>query len=214
MNTITHVLVNATIDRRVRERRAATGTEGLQDRERAPSPADHPIATSAFLWGGAVPDLPLIVMTVGTATWFTLVRDWSLRVSLEHVFDDLYFTDPWWKLANNLLQSPVMLLLWFGVAVLLRRRSPELGRRALWFLAGVALHVAVDIPVHHDDGPLVLFPFDWETRIQSPISYWDPEHYGGVVGAIEYAAMLGMTLYLLRYHVRGWWRRLRARFSS
>lgn len=197
--------MNATVDRVVRERRAAPPL--LQDRP--PAPPDHPISTTAFLWGGAAPDIPLIAMTVGAATWFTVVRGWELGDALQHVFRDLYFSDPWWKAINNLLQSPVMLAGWLGLALLLRRYRPAAGRVLLWFFAGVALHVAADVPLHHDDGPLLLFPFDWDYRFSSPVSYWDPDHHGDVVGMIELGAVVLMALYLLRYHLRGWWRRLR-----
>lgn len=208
MNTITHVLINATIDRRVRERRSSG--QPADDVVRAPAPADHPIHTKAFLWGGAAPDLPLIVMTIVAAGWFMAVRGWALGESLSHVFRDLYFSNPFWKAANNLLQAPAMLLIWFGVILLVRRRWPSVGRKLLWFLAGIAVHVALDIPVHHDDGPLLLFPFEWTVRFRSPISYWDPQHQGDIVGAIEYVAMAAMTVYLLRYRLRGLWERLRS----
>ncbi|MEZ4675136.1 MAG: hypothetical protein R2932_12925 [Caldilineaceae bacterium] len=32
-------------------------------------------------------------------------------------------------------------------------------------------HTAIDIPLHYDDGPLLLFPFDWKTRFHSPVSH-------------------------------------------
>ena len=206
MNTVTHLLVNAAIDRRVRERRA-DGVEG--DAASAPAPADHPIHTKAFLWGGAAPDLPLIVMTVVASAWFMALRGWGLGESLSHVFRDLYFQNPFWKAANNVLQSPVMLAVWLGVILLVRRRWPAAGRMLLWFLAGVAVHVALDIPVHHDDGPLLLFPLDWDVRFHSPISYWDPDHHGRIVGIVEYVLMAGLVGYLLRYRLQRAWRRLR-----
>lgn len=205
MNTVTHVLVNAVVDRRVRERVSVEAPEVGTDRVGAPAPAAHPIATRAFLWGGALPDLPLIVMTVGAAAWFTLARDWTLVRSLEHVFRELYFVDPAWKVANNLLQSPTMLGLWAIAVLVVGRWWPGIGRHAAWFLAGAALHVALDLPVHHDDGPLVLFPFDWETRLHSPVSYWDAAHHGRVVSAAELVGVVGMSLYLLRYRIRRLW---------
>lgn len=211
MNTVTHVLVNAAIDRRVRERRAdgqdhGNGTDGPV----APAPEDHPIHTKAFLWGGAAPDLPLIVMTVVAAAWFMVGRGWGLGESLGHIFRDLYFSNPFWKVANNVLQAPAMLLLWLGVVLVIRRRWPSLGRILLWFLVGMVIHVALDIPVHHDDGPLLLFPFEWTVRFHSPISYWDPRHHGDVVGIVEYGLTAALVLYLLRYRLRRWWGRLRA----
>lgn len=88
--------------------------------------------------------------------------------------------------------------------------AADAGRTLLWFLAGMAIHVALDIPVHHDDGPLLLFPFEWTVRFRSPVSYWDPRHHGDVVGMIEYAVMAGLALYLLRCRIRRLWRRWRA----
>ncbi len=42
----------------------------------------------------------------------------------------------------------------------------------------------MDLPVHHDDGHRHFFPLsDW--RFASPVSYWDPEHYGRIVGTAE-----------------------------
>lgn len=211
MNTVTHVLVNAAIDRRVRERGVdAQGDGHGTDGTVAPAPEDHPIHTKAFLWGGAAPDLPLIVMTVVAAAWFMVGRGWGLGESLSHVFRDLYFSNPFWKAANNVLQAPAMLLLWLGVVLLIRRRWPSPGRALLWFLAGMVIHVALDIPVHHDDGPLLLFPFEWTVRFHSPISYWDPRHHGDVVGIVEYASTAALVLYLLRYRLSRWWGGLRA----
>lgn len=205
MNTVTHLLVNAAIDRRVRERRANSDGRGTSV---PPAPSDHPIHTKAFLWGGVAPDLPLIVMTVVAAAWFMAVRGWGLGDSLGHVFRDLYFQNPFWKAANNVLQSPVMLAAWLGVILVVRRRRPAAGRMLLWFLGGVAVHVAVDILVHHDDGPLLLFPLDWSVRFHSPISYWDPRHHGRIVGIVEYVLMAGLVGYLLRYRLVRAWRRL------
>lgn len=48
----------------------------------------------------------------------------------------------------------------------------------------MGVHVAGDLPLHHDDAHRHLFPFsDW--RFESPVSYWDPAHYGGYVAALE-----------------------------
>jgi hypothetical protein len=42
------------------------------------------------------------------------------------------------------------------------------------------------LPLHHDDGHRHLFPLlDW--RFESPISYWDPAHYGKVFGPADAA---------------------------
>lgn len=199
MNTVTHVLVNAAIDRRVREQRDGGNATG-----------EHPIATKAFLWGGAAPDLPLIAMTAGAMAWFPLRHGWSLGRSFEHIFRNLYFENPAWIAANNLLQSPTMLLLMLAGLVLLRRRRPAAAHSMLWFLLGAVVHVALDIPVHHDDGPLLFFPFQWTIRFQSPVSYWDPRHYGDIVRIVELVLMVALVLYLLRPRLRRWFGRTNA----
>jgi len=46
------------------------------------------------------------------------------------------------------------------------------------------LHIAGDLPLHNDDAHRHFFPFsNW--RFISPVSYWDPKHYGTIVAPIE-----------------------------
>ncbi len=191
MNTVTHVLINASIDRAGR-RRATRGR--------------HRIATKPFVLGGVAPDLPLIVLTAGGFAWFSGVRGWTTGETFHHIFDDLFFTHPGWIAAHNVLQAPLVLLAAILGAVALRRRWPGPARTIGWFAAGCAVHVAGDIPLHHDDGPLLLFPLDWQLRFQSPISYWDTARHADIVRPLELALVVGLTAYLLWPVVR---RRLR-----
>jgi hypothetical protein len=46
------------------------------------------------------------------------------------------------------------------------------------------LHSLGDLPVHNDDAHRHFFPFS-NYRFISPISYWDRNHYGSIVSAIE-----------------------------
>ena len=63
------------------------------------------------------------------------------------------------------------------------------------FALGCAVHTALDIGVHHDDGPLLLFPFDLSYRFMSPVSYYDPAHYGSIVAPIDLAiTVVGLTV--------------------
>ncbi len=61
----------------------------------------------------------------------------------------------------------------------------------VWAFAGAGLlHLALDFPVHHDDAHKHLWPLtNW--RFHSPLSYWDPAHYGHIVSLVEIA--LGAT---------------------
>ena len=58
------------------------------------------------------------------------------------------------------------------------------------------LHLALDFPLHHDDGRQHFWPLsDWIFR--SPVSYWDPAHYGQIVGVIEVTAALVVCAILI-----------------
>mmetsp|Transcript_33909 Transcript_33909/g.78296 ORF Transcript_33909/g.78296 Transcript_33909/m.78296 type:complete len:321 (-) Transcript_33909:700-1662(-) len=47
-----------------------------------------------------------------------------------------------------------------------------------WILSSALFHALCDIPVHHDDGALLLWPLNWSYRFESPLSYYDPDYYG------------------------------------
>lgn len=68
---------------------------------------------------------------------------------------------------------------------------------ALVIFAGAALlHVLTDLPLHHDDGHPHLWPLStW--IYSSPVSYWDPAHYGRIWTIIEIliAAVLILVLW-------------------
>jgi hypothetical protein len=56
------------------------------------------------------------------------------------------------------------------------------------------LHSLLDLPVHHDDAHRHFFPFS-NYRFISPISYWDPKHYGNIVALIEIILVLLGTIW-------------------
>jgi hypothetical protein len=66
----------------------------------------------------------------------------------------------------------------------------------LWFSLGSLLHTLIDIPTHAGDGPLLFFPFDWQTRFNSPLSYWDPNFYGLQFMVFEILLTVGLLAYL------------------
>ena len=56
----------------------------------------------------------------------------------------------------------------------------------LVFFASMLLHVLCDLPLHHDDGHRHFWPLlDW--RFESPVSYWDANHYGRPAAIAELA---------------------------
>jgi hypothetical protein len=73
---------------------------------------------------------------------------------------------------------------------------------------GCAIHTAGDIPVHHNDGPLLLFPFEWSVRFYSPVSYWHPDYYAVQFGVFETLLVVAMLAYLLIPPLLRWVRRV------
>ena len=62
-----------------------------------------------------------------------------------------------------------------------------------------------DLPLHNDDAHRHFFPFsDW--RFSSPVSYWDPQHYGYWASLVEFSCVLlaSIFLYLRNAVLRPW----------
>ncbi|QQA41611.1 hypothetical protein [Pelagovum pacificum] len=57
-------------------------------------------------------------------------------------------------------------------------------RWAVLLAASALLHIAADIPLHAGDAHLHFWPLtDW--RFVSPVSFWDADHHGRLVGTLE-----------------------------
>ena len=146
--------------------------------------ASEVLGSSAARWfvaGGLAPDFGLYALSAGAGVFFPLTRGMSFQESMEHAFSDLFFNDPAWVAIHNTFHSPVVLAALGAVGKLTGNKNMQA------FAAGCFLHTAMDIPVHHNDGPLVFFPLDWKTRFDSPVSYYDKDHYGGFVAPIDFA---------------------------
>ena len=60
----------------------------------------------------------------------------------------------------------------------------------LWllFFLSMGVHILADFPLHHDDAHRHFSPLsDW--RFESPVSYWDPAHYGVLMSSLEAVAV-------------------------
>ena len=180
MNTPSHMLINAALGRR-------DGVTGPKWR--------------GWLWGSFAPDIPLYVLTLLSAIYYPLLENKPFGQSMEYIFDVLFFEHPLWKATHNLLHAPVILALIALVAW--RYKHTARGLWWLWFAAGCFLHTTIDLLTHADDGPLIFFPFDWNSRFYSPISYWDPRHGGNQFAIFE----LGLDLILALYLLLKWWQK-------
>ena len=167
MQTYSHIILTALLNQQLK----------------AESPI--PVHSRAFLVGSFAPDVALSIL-MGQ---FLLKRLWkgSDSVWCGEEFNNFYFNSPVWIISHNLLHAPFLLVGLMVVGYVAGTRWQKTwGWTLLWFAIGCGLHTLIDIPTHHDDGPLVLFPFDTKFRVNSPISYWDRGHGARVFGLIEH----------------------------
>jgi len=138
--------------------------------------------TAAALAGALVPDLSLYVLAG--------VHLVVLGTDPQVVFGQLYFSDTW----QTIFRIDNSFILWgLGLGLALAARSAW----ALAFCAAALLHIGLDFPLHHDDGRAHFWPLtNWV--FASPVSYWDPDHYGGIVGAIETMVALVLCVWMWR----------------
>lgn len=217
MQTYTHFVMTAVLNRVAKRREAQTATP---DQHAATAPSKlPPINSFWFMAGSIMPDIPLILIAISTIVLDLMSGNRmepgneaaELQSYTGYLFRYAFFHDPRVKLAHNLFHAPFLIVLYLTAGYWLwrqgRQRAAKWGAALFWFGLACALHTAIDIPLHYDDGPLIFFPFDWETRFHSPVSYWDPARYGRPFALFEHLLLLGMLLFLLV----DWWRRRRAR---
>ena len=54
-----------------------------------------------------------------------------------------------------------------------------------------------DLPVHHNDGHRHFLPIsNW--RFESPVSYWDPAHFGVIFATLELVLAVSALIYVMR----------------
>lgn len=189
MGTQTHFLVSATV-----------GKLYKKNGEHAALP---PLNLPGLLVGGFMPDVPLFLLTMLYFWQNDLFGNRNPQELFGPAYDTLYFTDPLWIVSHNLLHGPLMVALWLALGYVGWRRGGRWGPVLFWFAVSCGLHTLLNIPTHHNDGPLLLFPFDWQTRFNSPVSYWNPRYYGNIVAPIE----MGLNVVMVVYLIGGWVRR-------
>ncbi|MEM6431679.1 MAG: hypothetical protein AAF708_20745, partial [Deinococcota bacterium] len=157
----------------------------------------------------------LTVMSILGGLYYRFIVGKPLGEAMQYIFDDLYFNNPWWMAAHNTLQAPFILA---GALILLwpyrNQASYKFRHWLFWFMASCSLHSFIDILTHNDDGPLLLFPFNWRVRFESPVSYWDVDHYGGVFTIFEGILNVLLLVYLAWPHYKRWLARRREKASS
>lgn len=153
----------------------------------------------AMLLGSVLPDLPFFLLTALFGlyyTWFAPTPTGEGPLIYMHM--TLYFKDPLWIISQNFFHAPFIIA---GLAMIgylgLRQQKPW-GSWLFWLAFAAGFHVVLDILTHNKDGPLLLFPFNWQYRFHSPISYWDFQHYGLFFTIFEHLLDVGLIAYLLK----------------
>lgn len=132
--------------------------------------------TLAILLGSLLPDPPMFIFYA----WAKLQGIpesiiWSKHYYAEH-----------WQLFFDIPNALPIVLLLLGFAFIVRSRTLLLSS------AAIILHILCDLPLHHDDGHRHFWPFsDWV--LQSPLSYWDPQHGGGWFKWVEIGLALSVA---------------------
>lgn len=196
MQTYSHFLLTAALRRPLSKRVQASDLPKLK--------------TSALFIGSVIPDALLILISI----FFGLV-DLSRGVSLDpssgpdsdsllwKLFDDWFFNNPWVISAQNLFHSPLLVALFIITAYLFWKRGVHGAAWFFWLSCAAMLHTLIDIPLHHNDGPLLLFPLNWSLRFESPLSYWDPNYFGQQFFIFEHLLDLALiALFAFRF-IRG-----------
>ncbi len=170
MNTYSHFLLTAVLRKPLKH--AVEKTKTLP-----------PVRTSALLIGSIIPDslLTIIAIVCGIIdiSRGNFGPPGSNADSLMHqLFSDWYFNNPWVMSAQQLFHSPLMVAIFIAIGYFLWKRNVRGGGWFFWLSCAAMLHTLIDIPLHYDDGPLLLWPLNWDLRYYSPVSYWDSDHYG------------------------------------
>lgn len=176
MRTISHLLINSALIKKG---------------------GSHGIPRSAFLFGAVIPDIPLGLLHVGYYLYSRFILEIPSPGLMPPGFDDLYFSNPWWIASYNFLHSPSALLIYLVLLWGFRHKVKSVGHWLFWMMAGSSIHTTLDIFTHVNDGPLLFWPFDLQTRFHSPISYYDPAYFGTAFTIFEWSLDVVLLLYIL-----------------
>ena len=128
-----------------------------------------PQANLIIVFGGILPDIPIFLFY----GWAKLIA----KLPEGKIWSEAYY--------HPVVQDIVALFHSIPIAVLGWLIAYLYGWKPLQLLClSLILHSLFDLPVHNDDAHRHFFPLT-NYRFISPISYWDPQHYGRIVAGFE-----------------------------
>ena len=145
------------------------------------SKRDKPFLHCYAFIGAVLPDLPMFV--------FFVVETFIRKTPQRELWDSRYFTDAWQTFFDLFNAIPLILIL-LGIGYYLLNSE-----KITVFAWSMLIHCFFVFMTHHDDGHHHFFPLS-DFVFESPISYWDEDHYGRVVAPIERLVILVASIYL------------------
>jgi hypothetical protein len=148
----------------------------------------HPEDLTPIAIGAVLPDMPMVS--------FYFANKVILGAPEMVIWSQTYYS-PGWQIFFDFFNSlPIIALI--GLV------AWRLGSRWMAMLsASMALHSVCDLLLHNNDAHRHFFPFsNW--RFESPISYWDPSHFGLWFAPVEIAMVIVGSFWLLRRYQSRW----------
>jgi len=143
--------------------------------------------------GGFLPDATMFAMVGASRV------GWTSTQNLWRQPDGLYWTFPWGTAIDYSHSIPIwggLLALGFFLWHRAHHRWREIGLIVFVIAAGALLHACVDFLVHTNDAHAQFRPFtDW--RFHSPVSYYQPDHYGRWVSLFEAAMGISIATWIV-----------------
>jgi len=140
------------------------------------------------IWGALLPDLPMFFFY----GWVRFAAGLPDRMIWSHAYFECH-----WQDFFDVFNSIPLALLALAAFVAARRTGSAA------FCASMLLHDLMDLPLHREDAHRHFFPVS-DFRFVSPISYWDPAHFGAWAAFAEAALVTACAAVLWRRFPAVW----------
>lgn len=142
--------------------------------------------------GSALPDIPIFL--------FYIYQKFYSGVSEIVIWSIVYYIPEWQNIFDTFHSLPLVIA---GTLIFYYLGNLFVSR----IFAGMALHSVVDFFIHAEDAHRHFFPFH-NLRFESPLSYWDPHHFGFVGAGLELIVVAVASLVILKGDYPEWVRKM------